>query len=284
MKYAKRILEIILFILFCSFCNLLLVKYFSRKVSVAVEKIKVENKAYSSISVCPLNGLRDNMDHFIEEKSNLSAVEILNEMKKVAWKRNETFYFVNYATKDKPGFECLTLKYSNDPMKPCVFPFMWDGELFHNCSKASSNSESWCITKANNDNTINMDTLKRWGICDLERCHGQKFVPENIHNRVNDETYWRDEVYDLRTWYDGWCHTFKPLEIMPKGKGYVLAFYLGHDHLMNHLSKVEFKQFSLVIWSSLWFKTSHIFLSFFIHMSHSGLATDFCAKPRYQFL
>ena len=247
MTYAKRFLELIFFILFCLFCNILLVKYFSKKVSVSVEQITMETKDYSSISVCPLNGLRDRMDYLIEEKSNLSSVEILNTMKKVAWKRNETFYFVSYATKDKPGFECLTLKYSNDPMKPCVFPFEWNGEILQNCSKSSSNGEPWCITRANNDQTLNIDTTSRWGICDGERCHGQRFIPENIHNRVNDEQFWRDEVYDLRTWYDGWCHTFRPVEVQPRGKGHVLAFYLGHDHLMNHLPNTFFKQFSVVI-------------------------------------
>lgn len=246
MTYAKRFLELIFFVLFCLFCNLLLVKYFSKKVSVAVEQITMKNKDYSSVSVCPLNGLQKTMDNMIEAKSNLSAVEIINAMKNVAWKRNETFYFVSYATENKPGFECLTLKYSNDPVKPCIFPWKWSGKLLHNCSISSSNGEPWCITKANLDNTLNLATTQRWGICDNERCHGQQFVPESTHNRVNDERYWRDDVYDLRTWYDGWCHTFRPVEVQPRGKGHVLAFYLGHDHLMNHLESLSLKQFSLV--------------------------------------
>ena len=98
---------------------------------------------------------------------------------------------------------------------------------------------------------MNDDTTSRWGICDRERCHGQGFVPESIHNRVNDDRYWRDEVYDLRTWYDGWCHTFRPVEVQPRGKGHVLAFYLGHDHLMNHLPSTFLKQFSVVILISI---------------------------------
>ena len=40
------------------------------------------------------------------------------------WKRNETFYYLDYPNENNTGFECMTMKNSNDPRKPCRFPYI----------------------------------------------------------------------------------------------------------------------------------------------------------------
>ena len=62
---------------------------------------------------------------------------------------------------------------------------------------------------------------------------GQKFEPKHTSNKANHNRYWTYDVYDFRSWYDGFCHTFNPLETQPFDKGYNLDLYLGHSKLFN---------------------------------------------------
>ena len=100
---------------------------------------------------------------------------------------------------------------------------------------------SWCLTRVRDDNTMVEDS-EYWGQCN-KRCEGiyvwknhwierivlgQKLEPSNQWNQIRNEKLWRDDVYDLKYWYDGLCHTFLPKEHQPKGRGYFTSFYLGH--------------------------------------------------------
>ena len=128
MAYYQRVLEFLFFILFCACCNLLISKYLKGKISVAVERIEMRNKEYPSVTVCPVNSLKENQDKYLEDDNNMTSSEILTKFKDAAWKRNETFYYVSYVTENSPGFECLTDKSSNDPVKPCSFPYVWENQ------------------------------------------------------------------------------------------------------------------------------------------------------------
>ena len=78
-----------------------------------------------------------------------------------------------------------------------------------------------------------------------EECLGQPFVPDNIYNQAHNSKFWSYDAYDLRTWYDGFCHTFTPsVETQPSGPYYTLNFYLGHPHLKNYLRKMNNLTFS----------------------------------------
>ena len=128
MAYYQRVLEFLFFILFCACCNLLISKYLKGKISVAVERIEMRNKEYPSVTVCPVNSLKENQDKYLEDDNTMTSSEILTKFKDTAWKRNETFYYVSYVTENSPGFECLTDKSSNDPVKPCSFPYVWESQ------------------------------------------------------------------------------------------------------------------------------------------------------------
>ena len=79
-------------------------------------------------------------------------------------------------------------------------------------------------------------------------CVGQPFVPDNIYNQAHNSKFWSYDAYDLRTWYDGFCHTFTPVvETQPVGPYYTLNFYLGHHPLMSIFGNNLFYSFSLVL-------------------------------------
>ena len=73
--------------------------------------------------------------------------------------------------------------------------------------------------------------MKRYN--NLTTILGQKFEPNHTSNKANHNRYWTFDVYDFRSWYDGFCHTFNPLETQPFDKGYNLDLYLGHLKLFN---------------------------------------------------
>ena len=43
------------------------------------------------------------------------------------------------------GGICKTLPGSDDPNRPCVFPFTFDGVTYNGCTK--DNGDAWCATK-----------------------------------------------------------------------------------------------------------------------------------------
>ena len=76
---------------------------------------------------------------------------------------------------------------------------------------------------------------------------GQKFVPSNVHNLAQYEDQWTSEIYDLRSWYDGYCHTFDPKETQRRSLASKLSLFLGHRELLNNYKGIMFKQFTLVL-------------------------------------
>ena len=62
-----------------------------------------------------------------------------------------------------PEYEdiCTTIR-GPRPDKPCVFPFIFNGESKTNCIKGQLRPEPWCATKVNDDNEY---IRGEWGIC-----------------------------------------------------------------------------------------------------------------------
>ena len=75
---------------------------------------------------------------------------------------------------------------------------------------------------------------------------GQKFAPSNVHNLGQYDDQWISDIYDMRSWYDGYCHTFDPRETQRRSLGSKLSFYLGHRELLNNDKDAMFKQFTVV--------------------------------------
>ena len=91
---------------------------------------------------------KKSIDQFLFQNDSITVDAIENLVKENTWKKNETFFFVNYRTPSLDGFPCMTTRDSVDPNKPCIFPAVWyDGRNMTNCSVDDSD-EAWCLTKA----------------------------------------------------------------------------------------------------------------------------------------
>ena len=203
---------------------------------------------------------------FINQSITVGDIEDL--VKERVWKKNETLYFVDFPSNSNPGYECMTTKDSYNSNKPCSFPFYWRDQLLQNCSDQDTGGEPWCYTKVNQEFKHNSSLQEHeggWGLCrpgcqglicflfssipptTIMIISGQKFVPSNVHNLAQYEDQWTSEIYDLRSWYDGYCHTFDPKETQPRSLASKLSLFLGHRTLLNNYKGIMFKQFTLVL-------------------------------------
>ena len=125
----------------------------------------------------------------------------------------------------------------------------------------------------------------RWGVCD-DRCQGQPFHPDNIYNQAHNSKFWSYDAYDLSTWYDGFCHTFTPVEAQPIGPLYTLSFYLGHADLMNALEDHSQMLISFNLVGKNWCSTllptlyPHFSFSIFITSLYFGRDINYGTKKK----
>ena len=116
---------------------------------------------YPSVTVCVDSTYKIYIDELLYSNATLAETE--NIVKSNIWKRKETFYFVNQKYKNKDDFPCMTSSESNDPGKPCSFPFILnvsenvrknsfginketEEREYHNCTDINS-PQLWCFTK-----------------------------------------------------------------------------------------------------------------------------------------
>lgn len=50
----------------------------------------------------------------------------------------------------------------NSDGKPCVFPFVFEGNVYYECGKYGDRNQEWCAT------TTNYDSDQKWGFCSNE--------------------------------------------------------------------------------------------------------------------
>ena len=143
---------------------------------------------------------------------NHSFAQTNKLVKENVWKRNETFFFVNHPSMKAPGFPCITTADSNDPGRPCSFPFI-PSSYSTNATNCSTlwDLEPWCYTKVTANRRRAEGNMGYWGNC-MKKCNGEPFEPSNEHNLAGEDfSYvWDSDIYDLRTWDDGYCHTYNP--------------------------------------------------------------------------
>ena len=148
----------------------------------------------------------------------------------------------------------MTTKESTDPGKPCIFPFVYKAtnekninNSFWNCSFADTNGQPWCFTKVQADKTSAQETPEMLGICS-EQCKGDPFEPSSKHNLARDDfmDIWASDIYDLRTFDDGFCHTYNPIRKQSTGFDFRLGLFLGHQS-KNSFSEQNFESFDLYI-------------------------------------
>ena len=137
-------------------------RYLLFQIAVASTPIEMKNKQFPSLSICTQYAIKKQFRGTVYKIGNcrplrssdwharfycihqtinclfsklfnlvldLKEVDInLNDLQgnisESYWKRNETFYYVDYPNEKNSGFECMTIKDSNDPRKPCRFPYL----------------------------------------------------------------------------------------------------------------------------------------------------------------
>ena len=186
--------------------------------------IDVNQIQYPSVSVCVQNTFKKSLDGILFNRTLIKAENLAKEN---VWKRNETFYFVNHPTVKTNGYPCFTTRDSVDQGKPCSFPFIYNFENItitsYNCS-LDDNNKPWCYSKLYQNKTRMINHHKYWGNCDCS-CNGEPFEPSSDHNLAKKEfdEFWESDIYDLRTWDSGYCHTYNPPKHISTDFHYFLA-------------------------------------------------------------
>ena len=115
-------MTLFLFLVFLYFAFESWDKYSQKRISTSIQEKKGKNFLYHSITVCPEATFRAKVNI-------LPAVKIrsLPTVKKIYLTNvrslEEVFFFVNQKLWSQDGHKCLTQSVSEDPGRPCVFPF-----------------------------------------------------------------------------------------------------------------------------------------------------------------
>ena len=117
------------------------------------------------------NAYKAGFDDLFFRNESITVAEIGEIVKENVWRRNETFYFVNFPSDSDGGYPCITSRDSIDPNKPCSFPFYWKDELLFNCTDQDNGGELWCYTKLAQDFRPHPNNTAKWGLCG-DQCQG----------------------------------------------------------------------------------------------------------------
>ena len=130
-KYLTLCVTLILILVFCFLATDSWRKYHLNRISTNVREEVQEHFQYPSITVCPNDAFKRGNGR---SKIGSGNVEEIKEfyLKNVR-SRQEVFYFVNQKTWSGGGHSCMTTKISEDPGRPCVFPFIKHNKTFNEC-------------------------------------------------------------------------------------------------------------------------------------------------------
>ena len=124
MALQKYVLPLLFFVIFLFLGINSFLKYLRRSKAVSIEEIELSQKEFPSVTICPNYAFKEILEvEMFQGNSTLDKIEA--RVKRNVWTRNETFYFVDFPTRQTPGFPCLTTEESIDPNKPCMFPFIY---------------------------------------------------------------------------------------------------------------------------------------------------------------
>ena len=108
-------------------------KYTKARINTNVREFKQRNFQYPSITVCPEKTFKTGITMPKSGTIDLVKLFYLDNVRSL----EEVFFFVNQKTWSREGHKCMTEKVSEDPGRPCVFPFFAtvdnNGSLSHKC-------------------------------------------------------------------------------------------------------------------------------------------------------
>ena len=114
-------------------------KYRARRISTNVQDKKKKNFLYPSITVCPEKTFKTHIDLGTIAKTG-SFTDMKNFYLSNVRTLKEVFFFVNQRSWGRDGHKCLTGAVSEDPGRPCVFPFKvtWENQTLNKCNIPST--------------------------------------------------------------------------------------------------------------------------------------------------
>ena len=181
-----------------------ILRYFEGNKSVQITTFDVKKIMYPSLTFCKRQAFDDRIDDLIHDNvSKFEDIEvaILDNVSNM----EDIFHFVSHPHMTDFNHPCLTTRSSLDPGKPCIFPFSGsNGTPIHSCKRLNY-GVGYCKTGAG------------WGYCSKE-CTNENLVSNGKGDLTKNKLFWESQFYDLRSWEEGYCHTYNPPKESKFGK------------------------------------------------------------------
>ena len=118
-----------------------------------------------------------------------------------------TFFFFTQPGVSNLTFPCTTIEGGRDPGKPCVFPINYYGQICDQCCLMDTELPA-CGTQLYAEGE---ELYDHFGYCSSD-CKGEIPGPSSKFNLATEKFHnlWNSDFYDLRSFENGYCHTYDP--------------------------------------------------------------------------
>ena len=104
-------------------------KFNQDRISTNVMDLKVKNFLYPSLTICPEKAFKSSLQIPYHGTFDELKSFYLTHVRSI----KETFFFVNQRTWSWSGHKCITGPVSEDPGRPCIFPFTHENVSYDKC-------------------------------------------------------------------------------------------------------------------------------------------------------
>ena len=220
----KYLVLVILFLLFCATLFQSGLKYTKRNTGFQKTPLNKEKLLYPSVSICK----KYTFDEYIDEELLNPTITLSKKrdlIQKNSWLRERAIFFLGHAGMLGFTFPCLTTIGGTDSAKLCSFPSPKD---FTSPCDFDQSQKKVCYTRMMTNGTkyYSKRGELKWGYCPKD-CHGEIANWSSPYNLASRDEIWEGDLFDLRSWDVGICHTYNPPEPSDTGLTSRLVLLLG---------------------------------------------------------
>ena len=220
----KYLVLVILFLLFCATLFQSGLKYTKRNTGFQKTPLNKEKLLYPSVSICK----KYTFDEYIDEELLNPTITLSKKrdlIQKNSWLRERAIFFLGHAGMLGFTFPCLTTIGGTDSAKLCSFP---SPKGFTSPCDFDQSQKKVCYTRMTNNGTkyYSKRGELKWGYCPKD-CHGETANWSSPYNLASRDEIWEGDLFDLRSWDVGICHTYNPPEPSDTGLTSRLVLLLG---------------------------------------------------------